>query len=129
MSNRRHTLFAAAALMNFGARRTLLSALFLLAFATGASLLMTEPWQLVLTWGVMVVIGAGTVSLPLATAQDHDLDLVAGLGGLEQVADELALGDAVGLLAVLDSSVSVVVFLARHARQSEQGVATSVGDG
>jgi MFS family permease len=60
--------FAAAATQNFGIKRTLLAALLLLATGTAASLLMTQPWQLMLTWGVMVGIGAGTVSLPLATA-------------------------------------------------------------
>jgi MFS family permease len=60
--------FAAAVTQNFGIKRTLLGALALLATATGASLFMTEPWQLMLTWGVMVGIGAGTAALPLGTA-------------------------------------------------------------
>lgn len=60
--------FAAAAVQNFGIVRTLLAALFLLALSTAASLAMTQPWHLMLTWGVMMGIGAGVVSLPLGTA-------------------------------------------------------------
>jgi len=60
--------FAAAATQNFGIKRTLLAALGLLALATFLSLFMTQPWQLMITWGVMVGIGAGTASLPLGTA-------------------------------------------------------------
>jgi MFS family permease len=60
--------FAAAAVQNFGIVRTLLAALFLTALATAASLAMTHPWELMLTWGVMMGIGAGVVSLPLGTA-------------------------------------------------------------
>ncbi len=60
--------FAAAAVQNFGIVRTLLAALFLMALATAASLAMTHPWELMLTWGVMMGIGAGVVSLPLGTA-------------------------------------------------------------
>ena len=59
---------AAAAVQNFGIVRTLLAALFLMALATAASLAMTHPWELMLTWGVMMGIGAGVVSLPLGTA-------------------------------------------------------------
>lgn len=60
--------FAAALTQNYGIRRTLFGAMMLLALATSSSLLMTEPWQLMLTWGVMVGIGAGTAALPLGTA-------------------------------------------------------------
>jgi len=60
--------FAAAVVQNLGIKRTLLGALAILAAATSASLFMTQPWQLMLTWGVMVGIGAGTASLPLGTA-------------------------------------------------------------
>jgi sugar phosphate permease len=59
--------FAAAAVQRFGVVRTLVAALLLLAVATAASLAMTRPWQLMVTWGLMVGIGAGIVSLPLAT--------------------------------------------------------------
>jgi len=60
--------FAAALVQNLGVKRTLIGAMALLALATASSLLMTQPWQLVLSWGVLVGIGAGTASLPLGTA-------------------------------------------------------------
>lgn len=60
--------FAAAMTQNYGIKRTLLGAMALLTTATAASLMMTQPWQLMITWGVMVGIGAGTAALPLGTA-------------------------------------------------------------
>ncbi|MBL8699339.1 MAG: MFS transporter [Alphaproteobacteria bacterium] len=60
--------FAAALTQNYGIRRVLFGAMVLLASATFASLFMTQWWQLMLTWGVMVGMGAGTAALPLGTA-------------------------------------------------------------
>lgn len=58
--------FAGAAMQRFGIRRTVLSALTLLATAVALSTLMTAPWQLMLTWGLMVGIGSGVVATVLA---------------------------------------------------------------
>jgi MFS family permease len=44
--------FAAALMQSFGVRRTLAIALSLLSLSACLSLFMTEPWQLVATWGV-----------------------------------------------------------------------------
>lgn len=60
--------FSAALMQSYGIKRTLLGAMLLLALATASSLLMTQPWHLMLTWGVMVGFGAGTASLPLGSA-------------------------------------------------------------
>ncbi|GAC1418648.1 MAG: MFS transporter [Candidatus Velthaea sp.] len=57
--------FAAALMERFGLRRTLTVALALLATAAGLSSFMTQPWQLVLCWGVMVGIGTGSIGLVL----------------------------------------------------------------
>lgn len=57
--------FAAALMASFGLRRTVLSALALMALSTGASAFMTQPWHLVLTWGVMSGIGSGAVAIVL----------------------------------------------------------------
>ncbi len=51
-----------------GLKRTILSCLAILAAATGLSTLMTQPWQLFLTWGVMVGIGAGGSAVGIAGA-------------------------------------------------------------
>src|SRR5882757_2369008 len=60
--------FAAACMQRFGIRRTVLSALTLLALVVAASTQMTAVWQLMLTWGVLVGIGSGCVAVVLAAA-------------------------------------------------------------
>jgi MFS family permease len=60
--------FAAALMISFGIRRTLLAGLGLMAGATLASLWMRLPWQYVLTWGVLSGIGSGAVASVLAAA-------------------------------------------------------------
>ncbi len=57
--------FAAALMQTFGIRRTLISALVLMSAATAASALMTEPWHLILTWGVLSGLGTGCVAMVL----------------------------------------------------------------
>jgi MFS family permease len=58
--------FAAAIMQRFGVKRTVAAAFVLMAAATGLSLLMTAPWQLVATWGVMSGLASGCVALVLA---------------------------------------------------------------
>ena len=58
--------FAAAAMQRFGIRTTLLTALSVLASATALTTLVKEPWQLMLSWGVLVGLGTGTIALVLA---------------------------------------------------------------
>lgn len=55
--------FAAALMQSFGIRRTLLCALALMSAATMLSTLMTEPWHLIATWGVLTGLGSGAVAL------------------------------------------------------------------
>ncbi|MBO1081482.1 MFS transporter [Roseomonas sp. 573] len=57
--------FAAALMANFGLRRTVLGALVLMTGATALSAFMTQPWHLVLCWGVMSGIGCGAVAMVL----------------------------------------------------------------
>src|SRR4029078_4252867 len=52
--------FAAALMKSFGIKRTLISALLLMAIATGASFFMSEPWQYVLTWGLLSGLATGS---------------------------------------------------------------------
>ena len=49
----------------FGLRRTMLAALALIATGVALTPLMTQPWQLVLLWGVIVGTGSGTTALVL----------------------------------------------------------------
>jgi len=54
--------FAAAAMQRFGIRTTMITALALMGLSSCASLFMTQPWQLVLTWGVVSGIGSGCIT-------------------------------------------------------------------
>jgi predicted MFS family arabinose efflux permease len=54
--------FAAAAMLRFGARRTALLALALVAFAVAISSRMQSTWQLQLLWGVIVGCASGATS-------------------------------------------------------------------
>jgi len=56
--------FAAALMQRYGLRRTVLSALTLLLTAVTLSAFMTRPWQLMLTWGVLVGLGTGITDCP-----------------------------------------------------------------
>ncbi|MDE1147068.1 MAG: MFS transporter [Azospirillaceae bacterium] len=58
--------FAAALMQAIGVRRTILIGLGLLAAATGASTFMTAPWQMMLSWGLLVGLGSGVISMALA---------------------------------------------------------------
>jgi sugar phosphate permease len=57
--------FSGALMQRFGIRRTVLVALTLLAASVGASSFMTQPWQLVLSWGIAVGLGSGATALVL----------------------------------------------------------------
>jgi MFS family permease len=51
-----------------GLKRTLIGCMLLLAAATGLSIFMTAPWQLFLTWGLLVGIGSGAGAVGIAAA-------------------------------------------------------------
>ncbi|RWP40929.1 MFS transporter [Mesorhizobium sp.] len=57
--------FAAALMERIGLRRTLLASLVVMSGSTALSLLMTEPWHLLLTWGVFSGVGSGAVATVL----------------------------------------------------------------
>ncbi len=57
--------FAAALMESVGIRRTMIGALALMSAATAASSLMSEPWHLILTWGVLSGLGTGCVAIVL----------------------------------------------------------------
>src|SRR3978361_439398 len=57
--------FAAALLNRYGLRNVALSALLLVTSALLASLALTQVWQLMLLWGVVIGIGTGMTALGL----------------------------------------------------------------
>jgi len=57
--------FAAALMQAVGVRRTLIGALALMAVSISASAWMTQPWHLMLTWGVFSGLGSGCVAIVL----------------------------------------------------------------
>jgi len=57
--------FAAAAMIRFGVRRTVLVAMSLLALAVAASSRMQETWQMQLIWGLIVGCATGATSTTL----------------------------------------------------------------
>lgn len=58
--------FAAAAMQTFGIRRTVMGALALMSLATFTSGFMSEPWHLIITWGIVAGIAGGGVAIVLA---------------------------------------------------------------
>ncbi|WP_344018326.1 MFS transporter [Pseudonocardia kongjuensis] len=57
--------FAAALMERFGVRRVVTVALLLVAAGAGSTVFMTQVWQLVLLWGVIVGLGTGSMALAL----------------------------------------------------------------
>ena len=57
--------FAGALMQQLGVRRTTIIALMLLAGGVSLATLVTQPWQLVLLWGVVVGTGSGMAALVL----------------------------------------------------------------
>ena len=123
--------FAAALLNRYGLRRVTLAALLIVCSALVASLAMTEVWQLILLWGVVVSIGTGMTALVLgatvaarwfnarrglvvgiltasmATGQLVFLPLLAAI--TERMGWRAALGLMCGMLAVAASAVMLVM--------------------
>ncbi|MEV6768595.1 MFS transporter [Nocardia sp. NPDC051030] len=56
--------FAAALMDRFGIRRVVVCALLLIAAGSGLTVFMTQAWQLMATWGVLVGLGVGSMSMP-----------------------------------------------------------------
>ena len=58
--------FAAALHDRFGVRRVTVTALLVVAAASAATTLISEPWQLRVLWGLVIGTATGAVSIPLA---------------------------------------------------------------
>jgi MFS family permease len=59
--------FAATLMERFSPKRVAVAALALVALGTGLTVWMTEPWQLMLYWGVFVGLGTGCLALVFAS--------------------------------------------------------------
>jgi len=57
--------FAAALMERFGMRRVVVASLSLMTLGVGLTAFMTKPWQLLLSWGVLVGLGTGTTATVL----------------------------------------------------------------
>src|SRR4051794_37048157 len=89
--------FAAALMERFGIRRVVICALLLVAVGSGLTVFMTASWQLVLLWGVLVGLGAGSMALSLvATVTNRWFVARRGL-----VSGILTAGGAAGQLVFL----------------------------
>lgn len=89
--------FAAALMARYGLRRITTIALLLVASGAGLSIFATEPWMLVLTWGVMIGLGTGSMALVFAaTVADNWFVARRGL-----VIGVLTAGSATGQLVFL----------------------------
>jgi MFS family permease len=76
--------FAAAFMNRFGVRRVIICALALIATGLLGSLAMTQVWQLILLWGVVVGVGTGLTAMVLAATVatrwfNHRRGLVMGM--------------------------------------------------
>lgn len=58
--------FAAALMDRFGIRQVTSTALVLIALGSGLTVFMTESWQLLLTWGLLIGLGTGSMALVFA---------------------------------------------------------------
>jgi predicted MFS family arabinose efflux permease len=88
----------AAALMDrFGVRPVVTFALVMVAVGSGLTVFMTEPWQLILCWGLLVGLGTGSMSMAfVATITSRWFVARRGL-----VSGILTAGNATGLLIFL----------------------------
>ena len=89
--------FAAALMARFGLRRVTSVALLLVASGAALSIFATAPWMLVITWGLLIGLGTGSMALVFAaTVADQWFVKSRGL-----VVGVLTAGSATGQLAFL----------------------------
>ena len=99
--------FAAALMDRFGVRRVVAIALTLVAIGSGLTLVMTEPWHLLVLWGFIVGFGTGSMALVFGA-------IVANRWFIQRrglVMGVFSAGSATGQLVILP----VVAYLASHA--------------
>ncbi|MCJ2107907.1 MFS transporter [Methylobacterium sp. E-041] len=132
--------FAAALMNRYGPRRIVLAALALIASGLLASLAMTQLWQLILLWGIVVGVGTGLTALVLGATVatrwfSHRRGLVVGLLTASSATGQLivlpilaALTEALGWRAALLTVCSLLglaalfVFLLLRDRPEDVGL-------
>ena len=98
--------FSAALMDRFGVVKVVTFALVTIAAGSGLTVFMTEPWQLVLCWGLLVGLGSGSMSMAfVATITSRWFVARRGL-----VSGILTAGSATGQLVFLP----LVAWLATH---------------
>ncbi len=98
--------FAAALMERFGIRRVVAVALALVALGSGLTLVMTQPWHLLVLWGFVVGLGTGSMALTLGSIVANRW-FVARRGLVMGV---FSAGSSTGQLVVLP----LVAYLATH---------------
>lgn len=99
--------FAAALMERFGIRAVTAVALTVVASGSALTVFVKQPWQIVLTWGLLVGLGTGSMALVFAaTVVDHWFIEKRGL-----VTGILTAASATGQLAFLP----LIAYLADHA--------------
>jgi predicted MFS family arabinose efflux permease len=89
--------FAAALMERFGLRRVTTFALVIIAAGAALSIFVTASWQLILTWGILIGVGSGSMALVfVATVVDRWFVAKRGL-----VTGILTAGSATGQLVFL----------------------------
>jgi predicted MFS family arabinose efflux permease len=132
--------FAAAFINRYGVRKVALSALCLIAVGLALSLRMTQLWQLVWLWGVVVGVGTGLTALVLAatistrwfnarrglivgllTASSATGQLIF-LPLLASIAARSGWRSALGLVCVLLAAAALLVWLFMRDRPADLGL-------
>jgi predicted MFS family arabinose efflux permease len=106
--------FITALMQTIGIRRTILFALVLLLAGAGGSALVTRSWQLYVTWGVLVGLGAGATGFGVAATIANRWfvarrGLVIGLLTASNASGQLIFLPALAALATASGWVSVPI--------------------
>jgi predicted MFS family arabinose efflux permease len=106
--------FVTALMQTIGIRRTILSALVLLLAGAGGSALVTQSWQLYVTWGVLVGLGAGATGFGVAATIANRWfvarrGLVIGLLTASNASGQLVFLPALAALATAFGWISVPI--------------------
>lgn len=96
--------FAAALMARFGMRKVSVFALLMIAAGSALSIFVTSPWMLMMTWGLMIGLGTGSMAMVFAATITRTWfyarkGLVAGI---------LSAGSATGQLVFLSTYAGLV---------------------